>query len=364
MKLTATLPALLISSLLTACGGGTHIGIVSTNSNDGISTPTLKLAFTFTHNVIDAKYSDSLEKLISVSSSPSYTLNITDPETGTETSLALNLTPTSLAISPDGKKAVVGHKNAVTYINLETASIISTVTSISFKVFDIALTNEGIVYASLPNDLAPHYLYSIDLKTGTIQYDSYNLYGGAHLALMPDQSAVYTIDTALTPIDIEKFDITNTVPTWLYDSPYNGDYDMGGFDNEGIWLTEDGKYILTAGETMFKTSSNQSDDLEYAASLSDDDEDTSTKLIHADHSQEIEEYVVIKDEGIVAGVASNYSIKTYTTPLLKLQAELTIDNSNIGSDFPVVPTFVFFNSDGSSRYSIVEEGINTYFMTF
>lgn len=363
MKLTTALPVLLISSLLAACGGGANIGYNTTNSDDEDSTPTLKQAFTFTHNVIDAKYSDTLEKLISVSSSPSYTLNITDPDTGAETSIALNFTPTSLAISPDGKKAAVGHKNAITYINLETASAISTITGISFKVFDIALKNEGIAYVTLPNDLAWHYLYSIDLNTATIQNDSYNLYGGTHLALLPDQTALYTIDTALALIDIEKFDISSTIPSRLYDSPYNGDYDMGGADNNGIWLTEDGKYILTAGETMFKTSTNQSEDMEYEGSLSDNDEDTSTKLIHADHSQEVEEYIVIKDEGIVAGAASNYSIKTYTTPLLNLQAKLTIDNSNI-SGFPIVPTFVFFNSDGSSRYSIVEEGINTYFMTF
>lgn len=101
----------------------------------------------------------------------------------------------------------------------------------------------------------------------------------------------------------------------------------------------------------------------YQRSLSDNDNDPNTLLIHADHSQAAGKFVVILDKGIT-GVGSEYSLKTYTMPTLnlideKLSSDLT-PTSN--SDTPVIPQFVFFNSDGTKRYVILQQGEGTYLL--
>jgi len=68
--------------------------------------------------VIDAEYSNQLDKIIMVSDRPSNQLHIYDPETREDTAINLDLAPTCVSVSPDGKYAVTGHNALIYYINL------------------------------------------------------------------------------------------------------------------------------------------------------------------------------------------------------------------------------------------------------
>jgi len=394
MLASKIIPMLLMSSVLVACGGGTGASLstttttttttptgsnsnTTTNNNTGTSTATTGDSSTatgntttsgarlLTRNVVDAAYSDALERLITVSSLPDNALTLINPATGEQQAVVLTLTPTSVAISPDGKTAVVGHNNAVTQVNLQTASVMSLHNNLNMSVFDLALDAQGIVYATPKTNEIAGALKSINLNTGLVTASLSVVQAGSfYLQLAPNLKALYLLDKGAQPVDLAKADASITPPAWLYDSPYNGDHDIGGATGKGLWLSEDEAYLLTAGETLFRTANTQDQDMLYQRSLSDNDNDPTTTLLHADHSQEAGKFVVILDKGI-AGVNTDYRLKTYTAPQLVVSDEQKLSTMNLNnSSNPVIPQFVFFNSDGSKRYALLKQGTETYLHTF
>ena len=314
-------------------------------------------------NAVDAAYSDTLDQLITVSSLPGNTLNIINPTSGRQQSVTLQLPPTSLAISPDGKTAVVGHDGAITQVDLETAEILNFYGNIGFKVFDIALGSDSKAYLTPPASMQWSYLYVVDLTTGVVQEDlstttSKRLFGGTHLQVIPALQAVYTLDTTGSPSNnLNRYDTSTTQPVWLYDSPYQGQYDLGGTASN-VWATDDGMYLLSAGGTLFQTANQQAADMRYQRTLSDDDGKVETYLVHADHSQKAAKFVAIEK-------ATAYRLKTYTTPLLNRETSVSLQGMSIdGSSEVVKPVFVFFNANGTERYAVLEQGGKSYLMAF
>jgi|GEM_PF-6167631 len=311
-------------------------------------------------NALDAAYNDETEQLITVSSQPRNALNIINPSSGRQRAVALPAVPTSLAISADGETAVVGHDGALTYVDLIDAEIVEVHDNLGFKVFDIALSNDGKAYVTPPASASWSYLYVIDLASGNVQEDSgtQRLFGGAHLQLVPGLKAAYTLDTSFVKNDLNRYDTSAAQPRWLYDSPYAGQHDVGAV-NSNFWRTDDGMYLLTAGGSLFQTAAQAEADMRYQRSLADDDGNSATYLLHADHSQKAAKFVAIE------AAADSYRLKTYTTPLLNLDNSLTLQGLSIdGSSAMVKPRFVFFNADGTERYSVLEQGGKSYVMAF
>lgn len=311
-------------------------------------------------NVIDAAYNDESDQLITVSSQPGNALNIINPTSGRQLTVGLPLAPTSLALSADGTTAVVGHNGALTHVDLEMGEIVNFHNNLGFNVFDIALGNDGKAYATPPANMQWNYLYVIDLASGQVQEDSgtQRLFGGARLQAVPSLNAVYTLDTGFASNDLNRYDTSTVPPRWLYDSPYQGQYDVGAA-NSNVWGTDDGMYLLTAGGSLFQTAAQQSADMRYQRSVADDDRNSATYLLHADHSQKAAKFVAIE------AAADSYRLKTYTTPLLNLDNSLSLQGLSIdGSNTVVKPGFVFFNANGTERYSVLEQGGKSYVMAF
>lgn len=332
--------------------GNTHV----TSSNLTV----MAAANPLSGNAIDAAYSDELDKLITVSSQPRNALNIINPGSGRQKTVVLPLVPTSLAISADGETAVVGHNGAITHVDLIDTEILNFHDDLGFNVFDITLGNDGKAYATPPASVLWSYLYVIDLASGKVQEDSgtQRLFGGAHVQLVPSLKAVYTLDTGFAKNDLNRYDTSTAQPTWLYDSPYSGQYDVGAA-NSNLWSTDDGMYLLTAGGSLFQTAAQAEADMLYQRTVADDDGKSATYLLHADHSQKAAKFVAIE------AAADSYRLKTYTTPLLNLDNSLALQGLSIdGSSVVVKPRFVFFNADGTERYSVLEQGGKSYLMGF
>ena len=75
--------------------------------------------------------------------------------------------------------------------------------------------------------------------------------------LHPSGDYIYGADQGIFPSDIEKYDIRSGNLIYLYDSPYHGDYAMGG----NLWISEDGLRIFTALGNVFRSSVNQDTDM-------------------------------------------------------------------------------------------------------
>lgn len=187
---------------------------------------------------------------------------------------------------PTAKQQVVGHNGALTHVDMERGEIENFYSKLGFNVFDVALGNDGKAYVTPPASMLWSYLYVIDLASGNVQEDSgtQRLFGGAHLQVVPSLKAVYTLDTGFASNDLNRYDTSTALPKWLHDSPYQGQYDVGGA-NSNLWSTDDGMYLLTAGGSLFQTAAQQAADMRYQRSVADDDGKPATYLLHADHSQ-------------------------------------------------------------------------------
>ncbi|MGB7931203.1 MAG: hypothetical protein WCH04_03110, partial [Gammaproteobacteria bacterium] len=201
--------------------------------------------------VIDAEYSNQLDRIVMVATNPN-TLHVLDPVSGSDVSVALPLSPTSVSIGPDGQFAAVGHDGYFSYIDLSQGQLLSTY-SVSTDVLDIVLAGNGYVYA-FPRQDQWENIRCIELATGNETLHTGNfVYAGTLARLHPNGTDIYGADNGLSPSDIEKYSIAGGTAQYLYDSPYHGTYAMGG----ELWFTEDGSRIFTRSGNVFRSSSAQ-----------------------------------------------------------------------------------------------------------
>ncbi|MES2824773.1 MAG: PKD domain-containing protein [Pseudomonadota bacterium] len=90
---------------------------------------------------------------------------------------------------------------------------------------------------------------SYDASTGELLGGS-TIYQNALLAAHPTNGWVFAMDTGLSPSDVHKYDTQGANLQSLGDSPYHGDHRIYG----DIWITPDGKYLITGGGDILLTS--------------------------------------------------------------------------------------------------------------
>ncbi len=212
------------------------------------------------YDVIDAEYSDALDRLIMVSASPNR-LHIYNPEVGTEQTVDLSAIPTSVSVSPNGKYAAVGHNQSISYVNLSAATLDKTL-NVATDVGDIVLAGNGYVHA-FPKEAeegAIVRIHSVSIATGTDTEHSgiTAISGGIRAVLHPSGESMYGVRTSqyLTEA-LEKYTISSGVAAYAYDSIYNGEPPLCG----NLWLTQDGADIFTACGDVFRTGTTQQNDM-------------------------------------------------------------------------------------------------------
>lgn len=218
------------------------------------------------HDVVDAEFSKALNSIVMVSNYPSNTLHVFDVQTGVERDLALNKRPFAVSISPDGLTAAVGHDALVTIVDLTTvgqpappAPILLNVTS---DVQDVVLDGNGYVHVFPATDqwTQPR---SIEIATNVEALGSHVLRAGSNARLLPGGDTIYVADNGVSTLDIERWDISTGVATFLYDSPYFGEYGMCG----NVWFDEGGTRIFTPCGNTFGTSDDPAQDMVYAGAM-------------------------------------------------------------------------------------------------
>lgn len=225
-----------------------------------VTSPITTLSF----RVIDAEFSQQLNAVVAVAESPNR-LHLYRPETGTFTHVDLAAVPRCVSVSPNGKFAAVGHDHSITYVNLETAAVVKTL-SVSTDVLDIVLAGNGYVYA-FPRTDQWETIRCVNIATGVeTAHTGGSIYAGTLARLHPGGTSMYGADNGLSPSDIEKYNITAGTAAYQYDSPYHGDYGMCG----DLWFSANGLEIYTACGNVFRASNDPAVDMTYAGSLSED----------------------------------------------------------------------------------------------
>lgn len=321
--------------------GSYEIGLV-VNDGTQYSTPDTISVFVcrdFTNlsfGVTDAEFSKQLDRIVIVSASPNQ-LHIYDPSTNTDTSVALPLAPTSVSVGPDGTHAAVGYNAYVSYVNLETAKIDKTY-SVTADVLDVVLAGNGYIYA-FPKYDQWESIRCIEIATGLEKNtNDWAIYAGTKAKLHPSGKYMYGADNGLSPSDIEKYDIQNGSAQVLYDSPYHGDYPMGG----DLWFSEDGLRIFVKSGYVFKSSEDQTQDMRYNGRLSG-----VNYIAGVDHSQEINQVAALVNDG--------QKVNLYDYEFLSYQSSITLPSFVVNNqNYAAYGKYIFFNNDGSHFYVITQ----------
>jgi hypothetical protein len=298
------------------------------------------------HRVIDAEYSKALDKIITVSATPTNQIHVVDPISGDDRALGLSYVPTCVSVGPDGVHAAVGHNGHVSYVDLNTLTLLRTY-DVTTDVIDVVLAGNGYVYAFPRVDQWEH-IRCLNLETGqeTLHTGMY-VRAGTLAKLHPDGTKMYGANNGVSPSNIERYDITAGTAAYMYDSPYWGDYPVCG----NLWMSEDGMRIFTACGKVFRSSDAVSEDMVYNGTLSG-----SGSIGHLDHSSEVNKVALImKGSSFPTVVVKDTDIWIYQYDPLAYYTTVPLPPFPVGGvGYQSHGRFVFFNSAGSALFAIVQ----------
>jgi chitinase len=301
------------------------------------------------YQVIDAEYSLALDRIVMISDDPAQ-LHVYDPSTGSDATVDLSRSPSSVSVAPDGSFAAVGHDRRISYVDLKSARLVKTL-NVATDACDVVLAGNGWVYAS-PGTGQHGRLRAVDLETNK-EFESTGILVHARnvYKLQPDGQSLYGAERGKSPVYLQKLDISDGVPVHLYDSPSHSGYPAGG----DLWLSEDGQRIFTAGGSVLRTSSNPKEDMTYVGSLANLE-----RIRHVVHSSAAGLILAIPSKGSAVdsprfpSPGTNH-VLIFGYENLDLQRTLTLPEYVVnGLPYDAIGRFVFANAAGTQYYVIVQ----------
>jgi hypothetical protein len=241
-----------------------HLTVTASNAT-AVPIAGARPATFLAHDVVDAAMSKPLNAIVMASANPSNAIYVYDVASGTEKSIALDKAPSSISLSPDGRKAAVGQDAMVSYVDLSgiaTATPTVREVTVPTDVWDLVLDADDFVQAFPAADQWVN-LYTVDMVTGSNAPTAAQLYAKTRGRLHPAGDRMYVLDTMLSPENINRYSITHGTPAHVGQAPYWGNWSMYG----NLWFTEAGDRIYTACGNTFTSDADLSQDMIYAGHI-------------------------------------------------------------------------------------------------
>lgn len=181
-----------------------------------------------------------------------------DPASKSIRSIPLEIQGVKLSIHPDGETIVVGHENAFSYLELPSGQLIRR-SPLPFKLHDIVIAPNHWVYAT--DSQAQHSrVFCVNLLGDEIGYSpKAPIYSNATISVHPSGDYLLLSSTVIIPDDVYKFNIEDGWASYQYDSPYHGDYRIGG----QTWFNPKGDHFLSRFGYVFQFTEDPTRDLTY-----------------------------------------------------------------------------------------------------
>jgi len=205
--------------------------------------------------LMGAVFNDHTEELVVITSNPNE-LRVINPWDGSIRKTEFSLQPTSIAISPDRQKIVVGIKpeREVIVFDYESLVVVQTITiPVPFtEPLHLTFGLNGHIYVAVKN--YPH-LFIINTDDWTTSF--YNAGNGqtfnSHFILASPYS-----DHLYVPRNFRlfKYNLEDLLPEYMYDKPYQA----FGFSDK-IWALPDEKHLVNEKGEIFLLSDNEDLDL-------------------------------------------------------------------------------------------------------
>jgi hypothetical protein len=222
---------------------------------------TISNLFLLEGEVVDAEYNRAGDNLILVTSEMK--LVKVNPVTKAFTTVTLPLVPKCVSVGLDGAYAIVGHEYSITRVDIVNMQIEEIYSVSTTRIADVVLAPNNYAYV-FPAWSSWDYIRCINLDTGAeTLHTGRNVYGGTKAKLHPLGNYIYGANNGLSPSDAEKYNIQSGTASYLYDSPYHGDYYFSG----DLWIADDGSKMYTRSRNIFQLSTDQSQDMVYAGAV-------------------------------------------------------------------------------------------------
>ena len=303
------------------------------------------------HRVLDAAYSTALDRVVMVAADPN-ALYLYNPRGPAEATVALSLPPSSLSLSPDGKFAAVGHANAISYVDLQQATV-SQVLAVAADVARVSLGDNGFVYAFPRAPLADHIrMLAVPLGAGSEPAVTSSLVGGPIAKVRRLAGTLYLSSntSGYGYGGIEEYALSGGTPALITPVSVSNVYSCGD-----LWLSQAATRLFTKCGSVLRASSSFIDDFSAAGTLAHANANFS--LRHLDDSTAA---------GEVSAVASPDSQYNYpplddrtlrrwdANGLTAREVLLFPSVAGSGTSFQWSGRFVFYRSDGTERYVILQ----------
>lgn len=219
------------------------------------------------HDVRAAAYSAALDAVVLASSAPVPALRVHRLASGTVDVIPLLTAPTALALSPDGRRAAVGHDAAVSLVALDAdpAGAVRRI-AVPAPVNAVALTAGGRIVATAGASNNWNQVYWIEAADGSVVRvgpEFGQIYGASALRLHPSGDRVYAV-SGLSPNDVHRMDLGAAPAVAAFrDSPYHGTYPFCGL----VQPSNGGSRLYTACGVVLTSTADPAADMLYEGSL-------------------------------------------------------------------------------------------------
>jgi hypothetical protein len=302
--------------------------------------------------VVDAEYSKGLDATVILAGQ---NVVLVDTDTFTERTISLSKPAFSIGLAADGRTAVVSQEEQVEFLDLVLGEVTQTV-DVPVKddyypdgtYGDIVLAHDGSAHM-IPFEDQWVEIVSINPQTSELSY-TYGPDDSSVMRMHPTENWVYVANRGLSPSDFEKYTVSVSGAVSLGDSPYHGDYEIGG----NIWLSEDGATALVRGGGVFNTTSVAGTDMTYRSSL-----DGTAKPAYASHASETGEWVMLSAGSSPSyygsGGALGTELRFYDDQNYAYRRSAPLEPiSTPTGDLETEGAYVFHSDDGSKIITVLK----------
>ncbi|HEY6912047.1 MAG TPA: PKD domain-containing protein [Myxococcales bacterium] len=331
-------------ALLTVSAGGLS---AQASTTVAVWPPVVRLA----HRVVDADYSAALDRLVMVAADPN-ALYLYDPRTKTETTIALPLPPASVSLGADGLFAVVAHDSAASYVDLAGAAVVRTLAFTG----DLALAvlgDNAFVYAFPRAPVTDHIRMLAQPLAGGPEttVTSVSLTGAPHPKVRSGAGALYlTSGAQFSFTTIEKYSLAGGTPALV---PLVG---IPFFAPEcgNLWLSEAATRIFNRCGVVLRASSAAADDLTSAGALQHAGPEILLRHL-SDSTAAGEVSAVASADAQFFNPPDDQTLRRWNANGLTLMETAPFPDEQVGAFlFRWHGRFVFYRSDGSERYVVLQ----------
>ena len=211
-----------------------------------------------TNTFTDAEYDNVNDRVVTLSGS---TVSVIEFD-GAETIIDLPLSGAAVSVQPSGNFAAVAHNAFISFINLETKSVVAT-HPVPQQFGDVVMDDNGFAHA-YPSTGQWVRTYTVDMQTGTYKTSDGSLTRHRTKAkLHPSGTKIYAADNGVSPSDVERYDINADNVTLAYDSPYHGDYSFCG----DLWMGPEGSSFLTRCGVVVRATDSRATDMTFVMDI-------------------------------------------------------------------------------------------------